>query len=203
MGGIFELNEELTNLKRDILALISKDSSNRLPKKTIQKTLAVQYDSNSIEEAIVELLDEFVIDLVVDNPSPNSELDFGHPIWFLKILSEKEIQELRRLAPIELNLLQILRMTPDDEYPGELPVKHVETELKSRGFSEKEMEWLYIKDRVEQVKTTRGKTQQRCFRIIPEYKKTEEYRKLQEEEELRVTEKELRTMRLEEEGEEK
>ena len=199
LGGILEVNKEIGVVRKSILKLINEESSMKLPKRIVEKTLAVQYSSDSIEEAITKLLDEFVIDLVIDYPAPNSELDFGHPIWFLKILSKEEIDELRGLSHVDLNLLQILRATPDDKCPGELPVDQVKAELKSRGFSDDEIKWLSIKDRVEEVRTTWGNVKQRCLMIIPEYEKTEEYKKFQEESEIRATEKELWTMQLEDE----
>ena len=108
------MNEEIVDLRKSILNLINDDSSKKISKRTVRKKLATQYDSVFIEGAITELLDEFVIDLVIDYPTPNSELDVGHPIWFLKILSNDEIQELRSLSSVKFNLLQILRATPDD-----------------------------------------------------------------------------------------
>ena len=193
------MNEEIVDLRKSILNLINDDSSKKISKRTVRKKLATQYDSVFIEGAITELLDEFVIDLVIDYPTPNSELDVGHPIWFLKILSNDEIQELRSLSSVKFNLLQILRATPDDEFPGELPVDQVKAELKSRGFVDDDLDWLHIEGRVTRVTTTWGNVRQRCLMIIPEYEKTEEYRKFQEESELRATEKELRAIRLEDE----
>ena len=117
----------------------------------------------------------------------------------LKMLSPDESQKLRDLTPLQLSFLRILQETDDEDFTGEVPISEVESKLIASGFSKDEVEWLSIADRVYRVKTNRDGVSVRCYMIIPEYEKTKEYKKFQEESELRATEKELRTMQLEDE----
>ena len=193
------MNETIERIKERIIKLLDEDNSRKIPKRKIESDLSNQYKLEDVKRAISDLVESFTIDLLVDYPSNDSDLDTGHPHWFLKILSPNESQELRNLTPLQLSFLKILQETDDESFPGEVPASEVKTRLISEGYSEDEVEWLSITNKVYRVRTTREGSSVSCYKIIPEYEKTEEYKKFQEESELRATEKELRSMRLEDE----
>ncbi|MFW9806291.1 MAG: hypothetical protein ACFFFK_06135 [Candidatus Thorarchaeota archaeon] len=191
------MTKTIEEVEKKIVEVLDEDSSRRIPRRIIEMELSNQYKPEDVKKAISNLVENFIINLVIDYPPSNSGLNTGHPHWFLKILSPDERQELRDLTPLQISLLRILQETDDEGFPSEVPVSEVNAKLIASGFSEDEVEWLSITDRVYQVKTNRDGVSVRCFMIIPEYEKTEEYRKFQEESELHATEKELRTMQLE------
>ena len=195
------MNETIERIKERIVKLLDEDNSRKIPKRKVESDLSNQYKLEDVKRAISDLVESFTIDLLVDYPSNDSDLDTGHPHWFMKILSPNESQELRNLTPLQLSFLKILQETDDESFPGEVPASEVKTRLISEGYSEDEVEWLSITNKVYRVRTTREGSSVSCYKIIPEYEKTEEYRKFQEESELRATEKELRTMQLEDDEE--
>ena len=191
------MTESIEKIKKQIIELLDENNSRGILRREVENNLSNQYSLADVKKAISELVENFAIDLVIDYPSSDSKLDTGHPHWFLKTLSPTESQELRELSPLQLSLLRILQETDDEGFPSEVPVSEVRAKLIVDGYSKDDVEWLSITGKVYQVTTTREGDSVRCYMIIPEYEKTEEYRKFQEESELRATEKELRSMRLE------
>jgi hypothetical protein len=186
----------ITEVKESILRVLNENSKKILPRRLIEQSLSNQYGLETLKRAIMDLLDEFVIDFVVDYPPDDSELDFGHPVWFVKILTEEESHELRELSPLKLRLLQILRETSDDYFPGEAPFDEVKAILLAEGFNEDDIEWVIIKNKVTKLWSTIHGKQTCCFTLIPEYEKTEEYKRAREEAANHATEKEIRDMEL-------
>ena len=148
---------------------------------------------------ISSLLDDFVVDLVVEYPPKDLGLSTGQPCWFLKLLSPSESKELSALSPLKLSFLRILQETDDESFPGEVPIDEVKAKLIAKGFPQDKVERLHIADRVERASVTSDAGLIPCYMIIPEYEKTDEYKKFMEEMEIRSTEKELREMKFDEE----
>jgi len=190
------VNARIDEIKWSILRLLEEDKTKGFPRRVIEQKLIPKYELKDVKKAIFMLLDEFVIDLVVDYPSDDSELDFGHPIWFVKILTEEERQDLRELSHLDLRLLQILRETDDDVFPGEVAADKVKAILLAEGFNEDDIEWAGIKNKVTKLWSTMDGKQTLCFILIPEYEKTEEYKREREKAANHATEKEIRDMEL-------
>jgi hypothetical protein len=184
----------IEEIKEKILRLLKKEAIKGLPRRIVEQNLIPQYDPGDVKKAIFMLLDEFVIDLVVDYPTNNQELDSGHPIWFLKILRTEESRKLQELSPLKLRLLQILRETSDSHFPGEVPFSKVKTMLLVEGFDDDDIQWVIIKNKVTKLWSTIDGKQTYCFTLIPEYEKTEEHKRAREKAANYATEKELRDM---------
>jgi hypothetical protein len=190
LGGILEMNKTIEKIEKRIVELLDEDTSRRIPRRKIEKELSNQYRVEDVKKAISNLVENFTIDLVIDYPPIDSDLNTGHPHWFLKILSPDERQELHNLTPLQISLLRILQETDDEGFPGEVPISEAKAKLIARGFSKDEVEWITITDRVYQAKTNRDGVSVRCLMIIPEYEKTEEYKREEERIEEEFTRKE-------------
>jgi len=175
------MNDEIHDIAGKILEILTEESPKGIPKKLVEEQIGKAYAHELVENSISYLLDEFKVDLVVDYPPEESELYQGRRIWYLKLLTSEESQVLRALSPVKLALLRILHQTKDSDYPGEIPVESARAILKNEGFEDEDTERLRIKDRVEQIGTTRGGHLTQCFLIIPEDEKTEEFKRAEEE----------------------
>ena len=193
------MKELISEVRDSILKLLDEAENKQLPRRVVEQKLATQYDNEDIQNAISSLLSDFEIDLVVDYPSDNSGLNTGRPHWFLKILSDDEKQKLRELPQLKMSLLNILRNTSDDDFPGTLPIEVVNNQLISEGYSTDEIKWLSITGRITRAKITGDAGLVSCYMIVPEYEKTEEHKQFLEEAARRATEKELREMKFDEE----
>ena len=177
------MKNRIQNTAKRIVDILSESPNNSVPRKTVEEQLKEELSLTEIRESIAHLLNEYIINLVVDYPEIDSTLYDGTPIWYLKLLESKERVILRNLSPIKQALFKILRETDDSYVPGELAIAEAEAILKSRGYDEKEIKWLHIEGYIEQVTiTVEGKSVEH-FRLIPEYEKTEEYKRNQEEQE--------------------
>ncbi|UCH05008.1 MAG: hypothetical protein JSW05_02290 [Candidatus Thorarchaeota archaeon] len=174
------MKENIQAVEKRILDILD-GSPGGLPKSTIEEELVNEYPLNIIRESISLLLDSCLVDLVVDYPSSDSGLDDLHRVWHLKLLTSEEGETLRRLSPVKRALLKILRQVEHPKYPGEMPVKDVETALRREGFKDGEIGWLRIENKVDRIGTTVEGQSTQCYRIIPEDEKTEEYKRAMEE----------------------
>ena len=175
------MNDEIHDIAGRILEILREGSPKGVPKKLVEEQIVKAYAHELVKKSISYLLDEFMVDLVIDYPSEESGLYQGHRIWHLKLLTSKESQVLRALSPVKSALLGILRQTKDSDHPGAVPVESARTILKNEGFDDEDTEWLRIKDRVRRVSTTINGCQTKCFWMIPEDEKTEEFKRAEEE----------------------
>lgn len=185
------MKESISEVRDSILKLLDEAENKQLPRRVAVQKLAIQYDNEDIQNAISSLLSDFEIDLVVDYPSDNSGLNTGRPHWFLMIISDDEKQKLRELPHLKMSLLNILRNTSDDDFPGTLPIEVVNNQLIAEGYSTDEIKWLSITGRITRAKITGDEGLVPCYMIIPEYEKTEEYKMEEERMWAKSTEKEM------------
>ena len=175
------MNDEIHDIAGRILEILREKSPRGFPKKLVEEQIGKEFAHDIVEDSISYLLDEFMVDVVIDYPSKESGLYQGRRIWHLKLLTPEESHVLRALSPIKLALLKIIRQTKDSDHPGAVPVESARTILKNEGFDDEDTEWLRIKDRVRQVSTTINGRQTKCFWMIPEDEKTEEFKRAEEE----------------------
>jgi len=185
------MKNSMIEVRDKILKLLDDTEKKQLPRRVIEQRFLDQISS---------LLDDFIVDLVVEYPSEDSGLNTGRPCWFLKLLSNDEKTELHELSPLKLSFLRILQEKDDEGFPGEVPKDDVKSKLIALGFPEDKAEWVHVAGKVDQVSVSRENGMVRCYMIIPEYEKTEEYKKSIEDMDLRATEKELREMKFDEES---
>jgi len=174
-----------------ILSILQKNPSKGIPKKTVEEELKEDFTPAAIEASIWELLENYIVDLVSDYPSEDSDLYCGHRVWHLKLLTPEEGQILRDLSPVKCALLRIVRKADSSNYPGTVRVDDASAVLRSEGFLDDEIRWLSIEGMVERVSTTVFGDSAKCYRIIPEDEKTEEYKRAMEEMHEAATRKEI------------
>lgn len=174
------MSTSIEEVEESILRMLENESNGQLPRSLVENNLSSQYSIGHVNGAITNLINKLAIDLVVDYPSDDSELDSGRPCWHLKILSIEEKQEIRDLSPMALGLLRIVQEA-DGVFPGETPIKEVRDRLAAKGFSNDDLDWMDIPNRIRRTKATCDGKSIHCFMLIPEYEKTEEYKRTMEE----------------------
>jgi len=174
------MKEKVEHIIQETLSLFSKLGKSIIPLEIVIKELGNDYKLTEIEEAIIQALDTFQIDKVLDYASAEWSLYDGYPIWHLLRLTSEDADKLRNLKKVDLALLGILKNQNGPERLGELKSEDAQNLLREQGFTEKETEFLWVKDLVDHYyEFEDGKSIEWC-RLIPEYEKTEEYKKEQE-----------------------
>lgn len=175
------MKPQVSQIAKSVLALLRDGNPKGTPQKVIEQQLENQSSLELIRDAISHLLDSYVIDLTIDYPPKESGIYGGRPVRHLRLLTDKASQSLRELAPIAWALLKILRQVNDLKFPGEIPVEDAKEMLGKEGFDDEDIEWLWIENRVDRIRITRAGELVPCFRIIPEYEKTEEFKRAEKE----------------------
>jgi len=175
--------KHVEEIKNQILKILKDKDGHVYPKPLIEEELAKKltttYDTKEITEALFKLIDDFQIGMVLDYPSKESGISVGHPIWHLKIMTEDEVKDLQNLPVIKQALLRLLFRADNSRFPGELPVDEARSLLVEQGYPGEDVEFLYIKDKVQTVSIILQDKSGfvSCFRLIPENEKSEEYKK--------------------------
>ena len=174
------MKPQVSQIAKSVLALLREGNPEGTPQEIIAQQLENQSPPELIRDVISHLLDSYVIDLIIDYPPKESGLYGGRPVRHLRLLTDEASQSLRELAPIAWALLKILRQVNDLKFPGEIPVEDAKAMLGKEGFDDEDVEWLWIENRVDRIRTTRAGELVPSFRIIPEYEKTEEFKRAEE-----------------------
>ncbi len=190
------MKPQISRIAESVLGLLRDGNPEGTPRKIIEQQLENQSSLEMIRDAILHLLNSYVIDLTIDYPPKESGIYDGRPVCHLKLLTDEASQSLRALTPLAWALLKILRQKNDSRFPGEIPVEDAKAVLRREGFEDEDVEWLWIENRVDRIRTTRAGKLVPCFRIIPEYEKTEEYKSSQEEAHREWEEREAFRMRM-------
>jgi hypothetical protein len=142
---------------------------NRLHK-TLQANPGINTDASTIIEYA---LDNWIVDKILDYDD-SSEESIGRPVWFIRILNEKEVEILRNLSDETKCLLKILRKSETDGSLGVVRTSDVLKTLYERGY---DLELVpHVPDRVDDYfKTVDGEFTQFHY-LIPEDEKSEEYK---------------------------
>jgi len=174
--------KQIEKIKGQILKILKDKDSQIFPRKLIEDKLSTEYDFEIITDAINALADDFQLGMVLEYPSEETGISAGRPIWHLKIINKEEVKELQSLPAIEQALLRLLFRADDTRLHGEIPIDEAKKLLAEQGFPEDDVQYLFIKDRVETVSLLLyGRSDSvLCFRLIPENEKTEEYKQEEE-----------------------
>jgi hypothetical protein len=167
-------------------------------------THSLDCGADQILTAIQRSLDEWVIDKTVDELAERTMKELGIPLtdvftWHLKILSDEEADEYRKLDPKGQALIRLLREQNDTKWLGEISRDEATRILAEQGFEDPEH--VYAGPNVEDFSTFyKGSSESIwCYGIKREYEKTEEYQQWQEELAEKATQRELWDIRLDNE----
>lgn len=166
----------------------------------------LQCGLSQIREIIQRALDDWEIDKTPDELAYSKMRELGMPVrsgftWHLKILPPEKIALYKSLRPEVKALIQLLREQNDPDNLGVLPVDLAAKRLVEQGFSEDDTKSIYAKDIIEDFGTSWGDNRVWCYGLMPEYKKSEEYKQWQKEIEDEFDRKQARRERMVEECE--
>ena len=134
-------------------------------------------------------LDHHVVEKVIDYP-PEDWDSFEKPIWYVRTLSSEDAESHRSLPPHEWALLKLLWNQNDRDHLGQMKLEAVRAELRRQGFTEDDLEVLTIDGLVDHFFTTEDDVMTEWCYVLPEWEKTEEYRRSEEEIQRQALEKE-------------
>jgi len=144
-------------------------------------TMARSAQPNSDGSYLIEyVLDHHLVEKTIDYP-PEDWDSFDKPTWYVRPLSSEDAQSHRSLPPHEWALLKLLWNQNDRDHLGQMKLEAVRGELRRQGFTEDVLEVLTIDGLVDHFFTTEdGVMTEWCY-VLPEWEKTEEYKRSEEE----------------------
>ncbi len=171
--------DQQNEIREDIVTSLKRADRGRTPRTVLEELLRKEYSERDMLETLQQLLDEYVIDLVIDYRVVDHSCEEDEIIWYVKLLSPEEREYLQSLPPVKRALLRVMHETHGENI-GKIPVEEAEELLKKQGFSKSEAEWLSIEDRIDWVETDISRGRKTCYRLVPEYERTEEYKRERE-----------------------
>lgn len=136
-----------------------------IPLVEVKEQLIPDYSEDQIADAINHGLDTILFEQILDR-SPTDE--FGNPIWFLRSVDEKRVNELRNLKSIDFTLIRILQQQDEYKRLGQMTTENARAALRERGFDDRTMKRLWVTGFVD-IFWRAGDV--RWCRITPEYEK--------------------------------
>lgn len=195
------MNEQTQQAIEELLELLRNSGSRKSPKAYVEQHLSIRFSPIVSSATIQQALDCFLIDQVIDYPSDVPDEEKVEPIWFLKLLDSEESSRLRTLKPVDLAIIQALRNHSDYGRIGTMNEDALRAQLGQTGFSREELRILYVPDKVDSHHTFEDNEWVKWCYLIPEYQKTEEYKRREEEMLMKGVERESMEIRMHEESE--
>jgi hypothetical protein len=194
---------DFTQLKKIMMEVISDETGVAgvpivVAERRMQERIEVaglQCGLSQIRGVIQRALDDWEINKTPDELAYSKMKELGMTVcsgftWHLKIL-----------RPEVKALIQLLREQNDPDNLGVMPIDLAAKKLVEQGFSEDDTKRLYAQDIIEDFGTSWGDSRVWCYGLVPEYKKTEEYKQWQKEIEDEFDRKQARRERMVEECE--
>jgi hypothetical protein len=134
----------------------------------------------SASQLIEDALNNHLVEKVIDYPPENWD-SFEKPIWYVRPTSAEVAESYRNLPPHEWALLKLLWNQNDRNHLGQMKLEAAQEELRRQGFPERRLRVLVIEGVVGHFFTTEdGVMTEWCY-VLPEWEKTEEYKRSEEE----------------------
>jgi hypothetical protein len=118
-------------------------------------------------------LDNWIVDKILDYDD-NSEESIGKPVWFIRLLNEKDAESLSNLSDEAKWLLKILRKSKTDGILGVIRASDALKNLNEKGYDLRLVP--HIPDRVDEYFKTVDGEFTHFYYLIPEDEKSEEYK---------------------------
>lgn len=163
-----------------------------IPVSVVEKRVQEQAAAEGIDvsKSMIDLmirkgLDEWIIDKTPDELTEKKMRELDIPfesgfIWHLKILSPEKTEFYKSLKPEAKALIILMREQNDSRQMGILPREIAAQKLEQLGFTG-DLTHIYVKDTIEEFMTSWGNDLNVwCYGLVPEYKKTEEYKQWHE-----------------------
>ncbi len=168
-----------------ILKIIGKklksEIDQKIPLKVLKQVISDEFEGKDIDEIIDEGLIAFQFNLVFDYPHDRWNMPKYTPIWHLKLFSPEEEQQLRNLSSVDLSIIRIIQMKRSDEMLGMMKVTEVITELAKMGYNTEDKVRISVPNFIKKHYEYNGDELTKWCYLIPEYEKTEEYKRAEEE----------------------
>ena len=170
-------------------------------------TLKMKCNNGDIIHVIQEALDAWEIDKTLDEIPYKMMKELGIPVgsgfvWHLKALSKEKSEFYRSLEPAAKALIKLLREQNEPNRCGEIPREIAIKTLVEKGFSEEDVNHIYVKDTIDEYCTSWGDDSGVwTYGLVDEHRKTEEYKQWYEESMRKASEKEAMRYRFTEECE--
>ncbi len=162
-----------------ILSLLENGNSDSIPLEII--VTKTEYTSDKIDEILNWGIQQFIVDKVIDYPDRKWGLGTLHPMWHIKKLVPSEIEVLKKLPSRDLALIRLLQKQGDSDWLGRMKVKDAMKLLENEGFQMDSIYSLWVEDWVDNHYEYDNDTPIIWCYLIPEYNKTEEYKRAEEE----------------------
>ena len=164
-----------------LLDMLAKADERRLLLESVRKELVqllraknIENTSALVDEAIDYTLDNWLVDKIIDYPE-DDDYSSGSFKWFLRLLDKDESERFRNLCEIEQTFLKILH---NSEYEGRLGVISADDALeKLRGLGFEPKFVPHIPDKTGVSFGTKNGQQVKYHYLLPEYERTEEFKK--------------------------
>ncbi len=156
-----------------LIELLDIEETKQIPLRRLVPKLQTHLDTSTDASTIIEYaLDNWIVDKILDYDD-SSEESIGRPVWFIRLLSEKDTETLRNLSDANKAFLKMLRNSNEEENRGAIRADDVLRALREEGYE------------IEFTPNIPSKTDE-CYRfdndestlfcyLIPEDEKTEEY----------------------------
>jgi len=172
---------ETSEIIQELLSLLGQEEHNSIPRVVLERELARHFSERMLKAAIQRAVDEYLVTIVTDYAAKKWDVYDGEVVWYVKTLSPDDARRLRELEPLDLALLRLLQQQNGPFGLGEMRCKEAEERILAQGFTEKEARHRYIPDITYIFRTTCDSWDMEHVALIPEYRKTPEYKAAKEE----------------------
>jgi len=174
------LSDRTNAVLNELLNLLLKWETG-VPKQVVESRLTERFSADVCRDTIRYALDNFLVDLVVDYPLPTWGILEGHHVWHFRRLSPESAKKLQDLDPVDLALVRLLQQQAEPGHIGEMRERDAKAELTRQGFKEDELRALWIDGMADSPWAFEGDEKIKWLRLVPEYEKTEEHKRAEEE----------------------
>jgi hypothetical protein len=182
------MTNQVANVSNEIQKLVAKFPSGVM-KDIIQAQLREKYPSGLLANAMDYALDNLLIQQVLDDPPEESGI-LDDLVWYLKPIDDDTVEKLQKLLPMDFALMRILHTRNDEKDRGRISITSARKELERRGVDCRDLEYSFVEDLIGKYYASEDGEWVIWFYLIPEYEKTEEYKKAEEEAQRERDEKE-------------
>jgi len=180
-----------------LLDLLEERGVRGAPLDDLQEELAHNLEERRISqelptalETIKYALDKWLVDKIIDYCENERGASIGPPKWFIRPLPQEESDRLKKLPEVEKAVINLLRNNETEHGLGTMSEDELMSRLKESGF-----EVDFVPEPTDMVSDFYEPDNDHMvvwYYIVPQYERSEEYKKAMEEAAMRAFEKEIR-----------